>query len=238
MRVRYGRHGTRSVARRWRFRGALSLLGTVVLVGSGCGKREELPERPPKGRGIGPVATPTSTSPSQANNAQDYAPEPMPPVMPRAQPEQPASLAEKKPARDFSTELLQMMGSPANCLNARNAETAPANIDISLSTSVMPSGSVAQSEVHGAGLEASETQCLRSRLETLHFGPPIENAPFAVHGALHLTRATAITPTQPAIGAPPKNDPSQALDTAPTPNDVTSGNPEVGAPPLNAQDPP
>jgi hypothetical protein len=244
MRVGLERHGNRSVANRWLLRAALSMLGSVGSVGSvgalgtGCGNREELPQQPPRGRGIGPIGSPTDTPKTQPSNAQGYAPEPMPPAMPSAEPALPSAAPEEKPPRDFNAELLQMMGSPSGCLNARTLETASANIDISLSTSVMPSGSVAQSEVQGGGLEAGEKQCLRSRLETLHFGPPIENAPFTVRGTLHLTRATAITPTQPTKPAPANSVPNTVLAPATTPNDLTLGNPEVGAPPLNAPDPP
>jgi hypothetical protein len=124
-------------------------------------------------------------------------------------------------------------------LQPRTTDSAPSDIDISLSTSVMPSGTVAQSEVHGAGLAASEVLCLRSRLEALHFAAPIQNAPFKATGTLHLTRAAAFAPALPAKNAQGYREPAPTLDPRPAaPGDLTTGNPEVGAPPLNAPDPP
>jgi len=241
MRVRFERHGNGFVARYGPLGSALRTLGILCALSPACSKREALPQRPPPTRGIGPVRPATTVAPTAPNDMPVLPPrllaaDEIPSAAPAAQ-DKPT---EDKPPRDFSAELLQLLGSPAGCLNARTSDNAPASIDISVSTSVMPSGSVAQAEVHGAGLETSELQCLRARLESLHFGQPIENAPFSVRGTLHLTRATAITPGQPAKGAQTERqrEPTTAIEPAAAPNELTNGNPEVGAPPLNAADPP
>ena len=153
-------------------------------------------------------------------------------------------LDKDEPARNLSTELAQAFGSPASCLQPRANASAPTSIDLALSTSIMPSGSVAQSEVQAAGLDSAETACLRARLEGLHFRTPIEDAPRRVSTTLHLTRAPSAPEPTPrnerTIEVDPEPSRAQALPTEaqPSPFELTTGNPEVGAPPLNAPNPP
>ncbi|HEX4353447.1 MAG TPA: hypothetical protein VHZ95_11040, partial [Polyangiales bacterium] len=66
--------------------------------------------------------------------------------------------------------------------------------------------------------------CLRRRLEGLHFAQPIEHAPLAVSGTMHLTRAPVATPAP----APVVVDASVAAQT----------NPDTVAMPLAATTPP
>jgi hypothetical protein len=132
---------------------------------------------------------------------------------PAAQPAQ--AKAEAKPPRDFSRELVQMLGNPVACLSARAVTDAPRELEIALATQVMPSGAVGRSEVSAAGLEAGELACLRGKVEALHFAGPIENAPFAVRGSIHLTRSATPAPTAPSGDGPAngdgtKGDPSAA----------------------------
>jgi hypothetical protein len=235
MRVRIEPHGSRRAGKTATT--ALMLLGMSCVSSAACGKREALAERPTKARGIGAVPS-SATLPTRPIEPQPWAAEPIAPTAPVEAPPMQEQPAEEKPPRDFDTELVQMMGSPAGCLKPRTTESAPSNIDISLSTSVMPSGTVAQSEVHGAGLDPSEVLCLRGRLEALRFAPPIQNAPFNARGTLHLTRAAALAPA-PTNSAQGHREPAPTLDPRPAaPGDLTTGNPEVGAPPLNAPDPP
>jgi hypothetical protein len=158
-----------------------------------------------------PLEAPSSATPREESARS------APPEVPAAQPE----AVEAKPARDFSAELVQMMGSPTDCLQARTSADAPNHLDIALATRVMPSGAVAHSEVSAAGLEASELACLRGRVEALHFAGPIENAPFAVHGSVHLTRAATPAPTVPSADEHANGDgtPSEPA-AAPTPTDT------------------
>lgn len=94
---------------------------------------------------------------------------------------------EKAP-RNFSSELASMIGSPVNCLAPRTAKEAPAEVRITLSASVMPSGTVSRGEVSAPDLSTSELECVKKRLESLRFAPPIENAPFTVNGSITLRR--------------------------------------------------
>jgi hypothetical protein len=122
--------------------------------------------------------------------------------------------AEEKAPRNFATELVQMMGNPASCLHVRAADSAPGQLEVNLSTHVMPSGSVAQSEIQATGLDAAEVQCL----ESLHFAQPIENAPFAVRGRLKLQQQNPPPPT--------------AADPVPSPKPADPGSeqPKAAAP--------
>jgi hypothetical protein len=197
---------SRAVERRWL--ATVLLLGLACSAAVGCSKTEIPNNGPgPRRRGIGPMLTaaPLATKPEEPPNyapvpeqpqpvAEPAAPVPGPLEDPSAQP---AAEAEAKPARDFAAEMTGMLGSPLACFGARAANEAPAQIDIALSTRVMPSGSVTQSQVAAPGLAPNEIACLRSRLEALHFAAPIENAPFSVQGSLHLTREAAAAPPVP-----------------------------------------
>jgi hypothetical protein len=219
-------------ARQWRSLARLLLLCSCAAAVHGCGKTELPNNGPgPRRRGIGPqlTAAPTAPKPEEPTN---YAPVPQPQPQPTAEPvaqapledpaAQPAAEAEAKPARDFAAELTQMLGNPLSCFNARAASDAPGQLDIALSTHVMPSGTVTQSQVSAPGLAPSEVACLRGRLEALHFAGPIENAPFTVQGSFHLTRAApaAAVPTdeaRAAAAAPADNGAAAPADTTTQP---------------------
>jgi hypothetical protein len=96
----------------------------------------------------------------------------------------------EKPPRNLQNELETMMGSPASCLGARPASEAPANLNIALSASIMPSGTVGRGEVSAPGLTPDEVTCVRSRLESLRFAQPIENAPLTVSGTITLNQGS------------------------------------------------
>ena len=83
-----------------------------------------------------------------------------------------------------------MIGSPAACLTPRPANEAPARVRIGLTASVMPSGAVGRGEVSAPGLSPSEIDCVRKRVESVRFAPPIENAPFTVNGSITLNRGS------------------------------------------------
>jgi hypothetical protein len=204
---------------------APSIALAFALAAISCGKSDERHGPPLRRRGIGPAAAGLQQH-LAAPNDPTFEGDPQPTVAAtatEAQPDTPAASdeAEKKPERDFSNELAQMMGSPADCLDVRPAADAPKQLDISLSTRVMPSGAVASSEVQASGLGPGELACLRRRMEGLHFAPPIEHAPFAVNGTIHLTRA----PTPPAAAAPAVPDASAA---------AAQGDPNNGTMPLAA----
>jgi hypothetical protein len=187
----------------WGSLASVLLLCSACTAAVSCGNTEIPNNGPgPRRRGIVPMLTaaPVATKPEEPTNYAPVPEQPPPAAEPTAQAPledpaaQPATEAEAKPARDFAAELTQMLGSPLACFAARAANDAPTQIDIALSTHVMPSGSVTQSQVTAPALAPNEVACLRSRLEALHFAGPIENAPFTVQGSLHLTRAAAPTP--------------------------------------------
>jgi hypothetical protein len=223
------------------------VLCLLCLAAVSCGTKSRSMESAAPTRATGPAwRTPAQAPPAQAPNLAASPSEPSDPLFANGQPseqpraaapaeqppaaapaedpaEQPAQAeAEAKPARDFSAELVQMLGNPIACLSARAAGDAPRELEIALATQVMPSGAVGRSEVSAPGLEAGELACLRGRVEALHFTGPIENAPFAVRGSVHLTRAATPAPTAPsgddhANGDGTKGDPSAAPSPTGTP---------------------
>jgi hypothetical protein len=214
MRVRWGRLGS-AFLRRATARGFASalLVTSLALSSSVACKKEVLTTRPPRARGI-PVRAdhpnPSSPESYQAPPGGPAAPaaEQEPTAMPSSGPER----ADEKPERDFSAELVRMMGDPSSCLKPRAAENAPSNLAIAVTASVMPSGAVGQTEVSAAELDSSELACLKARAAGLHFAPPIENAPFSVRGTVQLTRDVTHAPlAAKPVEAPPANaDPSAA----------------------------
>jgi hypothetical protein len=103
----------------------------------------------------------------------------------------------EKPARNMQSELETMMGSPVNCLTDRSASEANP-INISLNANVMPSGAVGRGEVSAPGLTPAEVSCIRSKLESMRFAQPIENAPLVVTGSISLTPHVAAPAPAPA----------------------------------------
>ena len=172
-------------------RSTLLLAVAAWCLAAACGGgSSSVPSRPPRERGIGPVQGPLP-EPAKTSTETLQAPPPLTAALPEAQggtPESAPAEADDKPRRNFPSELVQLVGSPLDCLKARPAEDAPSSLEIALSTKVMPSGAVAQSEVSAPGLEPEEIACLRKRVENIHFAAPIENAPFPVSGSLRLTR--------------------------------------------------
>jgi hypothetical protein len=157
-------------------------------------KNEPIANQPLRQRGIwprgpavteeAPAAVPAQLQPQLA---EIKASDPPPATTPaeEAAPDQP-----EPPPRNLHNELEAMMGSPANCLAERPANEAPTNLNITLSASIMPSGTVGRGEVSAPGLTPEEVTCVRSRLESLHFAQPIENAPLTVSGTITLNRGS------------------------------------------------
>jgi hypothetical protein len=206
---------------------AVAAIATAMLcvAAQACGSRETPSSPARRGPGIGPASDPAQLQNQPAQRIEQGArPDPSSmPANPSAVVPAENAAPEAKPPRNFSAELVQMLGNPAGCLNATAAAASPAYLDISLSTSVMPSGSVANSEVRAPGLDSGEMQCLRGRLEAVHFAAPIENAPFHVQGTLQLTRAAGAATTAQASATAKK----AAAEAADTPSNDTS--PEAAA---------
>jgi hypothetical protein len=171
---------------------------SVLLLMAAC-KRAPLADQPVRQRGVAPsAAVPAAVEPTPAVAPTPSGPE-QPELLALTSTEQPqgtiaadaaAPDQAEKPRRNLQNELETMMGSPADCLAARPADQAPARVNISLSANVMPSGAVGRGEVSAPDLSPEEISCVRTRLEALHFAPPIENAPFTVNGALTLNRGS------------------------------------------------
>jgi len=97
------------------------------------------------------------------------------------------AMPAEKPARNLQHELESMIGSPVDCIAPRPAANAPPQLRLSLSASVMPSGAVGRGEVSASSeLTKPELDCVRGRLEALHFAAPIDNAPLTVSGSITL----------------------------------------------------
>jgi hypothetical protein len=180
---------------------AVLTLALLPLVAA-CKKREPIADQPVRPRGVlidEPVApspvTPPATEPSYRTptSAEDN---PLPEIKAPPGEEQPPGTTTAaqaapddpvKPTRNLQTELESMMGSPVTCLAARTAKEAPSQITISLTANVMPSGAVGRGEVSAPGLSPDELSCVRSRLESLRFAQPVENAPRTVSGSISIT---------------------------------------------------
>jgi hypothetical protein len=168
----------------------------LLPLAAACSKREPIADQPLRPRGV-LVADPVAPSPTPKTTAsvlpahtdenplpEITAEEPAPgtTTAEEAAPDEPA-----KPPRNLQTELETMMGSPVSCLAPRAANEAPSQISISLSANVMPSGAVGRGEVSAPGLSKEELSCVRSRLESLRFAQPVENAPRTVSGSISIT---------------------------------------------------
>ena len=173
----------------------LSGLLLLCLLLMACKKREEIADMPPRPRGVGP-AVQVQPAAAPAEEESPSSPELLPLRVDETPPESnevtlPAAEAvpeaEDKQPRNLQQELESMIGSPVDCLAPRLAEGAPRELHLSLSASVMPSGAVGRGEVSGsAELTKPELDCVRARLEGLHFATPIENAPLTVNGSITL----------------------------------------------------
>jgi hypothetical protein len=173
----------------------------LLLLTAACGKREPVANTPVRQRGVAPgvavveqsaAQLPVTAEPKLAQiTATDQPPETT--TAEEAAPDQPEA-----PPRNLQSELEAMMGSPVDCLQPRPASSAPGPLNISLRANIMPSGSVGRGEVSAPGLSPAEVACVRSRLESLRFAQPIENAPLSVNGALTLTPRVAAPPPAPA----------------------------------------
>jgi hypothetical protein len=229
MAVRAERLGSSSIRR------ALAPLLALALGVTACRGRQALNAAPPKVRGVSGlnVDRPLHAQPPIVNGG---ATKTVRPDTESAQADEAlaaAEAAEEKPPRDFAVELVKMMGNPVSCLSVRAGDSAPTTFEIALTTNVMPSGAVARSEVQAAALEPGELQCLRARLETLHFAAPIENAPFVVRGKLTLQLQP--TRAQQVITPAPSDEPTKASDslqpTAATPPELFGPRAQVPAVP-------
>jgi hypothetical protein len=193
MSVRSKRLGSQWVAR------VAAFIGWVLVLSAGplgaCGGDKE-PSRPGRVRGINLLA---ETAPAMPKSSLGEAPDPQPSAANgTGQPnvEVAADPKDEKEPRDFGAELVRMLGDPASCLVSHPVDRTPLQIEIALSTNIMPSGAVSSSSVNAAGLGSTEIACLRARVESLHFAPPIENTPFAVHGRVRLTLSKSALPVQ------------------------------------------
>jgi hypothetical protein len=179
---------TRSALASW-----VLLLPCTLLMG--C-KQEPYGNQPIRQRGVGP---PIELHPA----AQTEPPKPFSPQLlplrvdetPRADEAAPSDdtlpageavpQAADKPARNLQHELEDMIGSPSDCMAAQKPDAAPSEVRLSLTASVMPSGAVGRAEVSASTqLGKQELDCVRTKLEALHFATPIENAPIQVSGSI------------------------------------------------------
>jgi hypothetical protein len=182
-------------------RAAVWSLALLLPLTAACSKREPVANTPVRQRGVAPELTVVEQSPAQLPTHEapklaqitetDATPETLP--ADEAAPDQPEA-----PPRNLQSELEVMMGSPVNCLQARPASSAPGQVNISLRANIMPSGAVGRGEVSAPGLSPEEVACVRSRLESLRFAEPIENAPLSVSGSLTLTPRAAAPAAAPA----------------------------------------
>ena len=173
---------------------AICAVVTLPLMAACSGERESFGSQHQRQRGVRtlePFAKLSEADP--ASPSVQPQPELAAPAAPAPEPapaEEPAAAQPEKPVRNLSTELETMLGNPTSCLAPRAAAEAPSRVDISLSVQVMPSGAVSRGEVSAPGLTLEERDCLRTRLEALHFAQPIENAPFTVKGSIRLDRGS------------------------------------------------
>jgi hypothetical protein len=182
---------------------AVCSLALVLPLMAACDKREPVANTPVRQRGFGLDVPPADESPSKLPSrlepplAQitETNPTPETTTAEQAAPDEP-----EHPPRNLQSELETMMGSPVSCLKERPASAA-SQVNISLTANVMPSGAVGRGEVSAPDLSPDEVACVRSKLESLRFAQPIENAPLSVSGSVTLTPRVAAPTPPPAADA-------------------------------------
>jgi hypothetical protein len=100
-----------------------------------------------------------------------------------------AAAAAKKDGgakRDFAAELRGQMADAPTCLAPRPSDSAPRSLDINVTAIVTPSGAVSRGTAECAPLNSQELACLRQRVETTHFNPPFDDAPFTITATIHV----------------------------------------------------
>jgi hypothetical protein len=193
-------------------------LGLLLLLCGACSRRH-----------VQPIAAPPVPTDQRA---QVKAPEPVQPASPPspaqaapwtqtvssavvAAPPQPAkeNTEEEKPPRDLAAELQAMMAQASACLESRVAGEGPTGTELAVTAHIMPSGAVRHGDASGSGLKPQELACVKRQVESLHFAPPIENAPTSVSAARKL-EFTLTRAAPPAAGAKPPDGNKPVMPTA------------------------
>lgn len=187
---------------------------TWILAGCRSHSDTDITHTPPPARGFAQNAE-QPAAPANTPAALRQAPLPQGPdwrnfperVQPTAADETPDAAPSPAEPRNFSDELMGMLGNPADCLTPRADNGSALPLAISIDAQVMPSGAVASSHVTAATLARSELACITRRVEALHFPPPIHNAPFSVHGSMALQPTAAAKPAlAPQLAAAPEQE--------------------------------
>ncbi len=225
------------------------VLGAWVCMACACGKTEVELQPGPRAPGASapPSAVPAVQAPRPTAAPNTNPPIPLVPVVPQDR----AKRDLRK--RDFSAELVSILGLPSSCLKPRAASTGPSTTDLSVTAHVMPSGSVSRGEAASAQLDANELACVRRLVESVHFAQPIDNAPFSVSATVKIqlhdanggqARAPVQLPVQlqgppnpyapPKVGLPPPHVDEPGNVPTPAPPTVypsAPGNVPTPAPP-------
>ena len=136
--------------------------------------------------------------------------------------------AEAPHERDFSEELRNAVGDIASCLDVETARTLHGALTVSVSTTVLPSGTMSRASV-SAPLPEAARNCIRDRALHASIGP-VENAPRSISTTLRFEVQASEAPPPQRVFAPDYIPPGA---TAPGVTLPALG----GAPPAGAQAP-
>ncbi|MDB4988302.1 MAG: hypothetical protein JWN04_3480 [Myxococcaceae bacterium] len=92
----------------------------------------------------------------------------------------PAAAAPVTAPRDLPTELISMLGQPADCLDLAAVASGGGRTTISLTVSVMPSGRVIRASADAPNQPASGLRCLEQKASAAKFRSPVPGAPLDV----------------------------------------------------------
>lgn len=226
------------------------VLATLLLIASGCRKREEAPIPPPgmvdgQGRPITTAAIPVrpaepAPSAPEAPTVYDFernsAPDPGALSAPAAAPapgagtgaSAPAQAATPAPARDLGADLSNALAPLSSCVDVVQGAAQPeGRLTISVTAYVLGSGRVSRATVTAPGQPASALSCMQDKVMALNLTGPIPNAPTQIKGSTQLQIK--------AVGGDAGQGPAPgagAIKPAPTSPDIAKPDPgETAGPP-------
>jgi hypothetical protein len=161
---------------------------------------EELARTKPSPLIVRPLPTPAPTPPPRSSLPSPFAsasdpgslarPTEQVPVAPVASPDagqsaqaalnQPSAATQATTPRDLPSELIALLGQPADCLDLAAVASGGGRTTISLTVSVMPSGRVIRASASAPNQPASGLRCLEQKASAGKFRAPVPGAPIDV----------------------------------------------------------
>jgi hypothetical protein len=149
-----------------------------------------------------PAPAPAPPPPPPSSLASPFATKLDPGALTRREPED-AGLAPGRPEapvpdagkpRDLSSELLDKLGRPTDCIDLAKAVAAGGRVNIVVVAEVMPSGRITRAQASAADQPASALRCLENKVTSAGLKGPVPGAPLSVTATLPIEVASQ--PTQ------------------------------------------